>query len=88
MIIELQKLWLGKFVSARDYQVAKCIKNKKSITWVFNNDKMTLTAEQLEKTIKFSNKENESKYNAKQKYTLRNFPWKPDSVGEFASLGV
>ena len=70
------KLWQGKFVSVRDYEVQKAIRDGGMIL-THNGDKMTLTVDQL-KNLKPSPQLIKSKF--KGSYRLVDIPFKKETL--------
>ncbi len=74
MIKEVKKLWQGKYVSLRDYEVYKCQKLGQDMIVKYNGKTMTIPNQDLDKGI-VNNKPIQSKF--KGKYFLIDYTWKP-----------
>ena len=76
----IKRLW-NNLASVRDYVVKECIEKKLDlkITLLGSSDYMLIPADKIEEMEFQAHKtEMESKFNKGQKYTLVDFPWKPE----------
>jgi len=79
MIIHRDKLYQGKFIDLRSYEVKKALKKREPIIVVFKNQEMTLTPEDLKKKKLLLNKDPiPSKVNLGQSYYLYSYLFVPD----------
>ena len=78
--IELQKKY-GRFVTVRDKQVLDHIKANCPMVIIVQNDRMTLSVEQLRNGIRrFSDKSIASKFKNEKSFKLYSYLWVPDRL--------
>lgn len=70
---KVKKLWKGRFVSVRDYEIAKAI-TAGGMRIEFNNEVMQLSVDEL-KSLKPNGQSHQSKF--KGAYQLVDITWKP-----------
>ncbi len=98
MKIVREKLYQGKYIDLRSYEVEKALQRKERITAYYKGEKMTISPVDLKKKKLLLNKTPiDSKVNQGQKYYLYSYLWKPDKkvdinseeyLKEMAQLGV
>jgi len=90
--VKINRLWLGKYASVRDYQVKKALKEKKDLVIELeaNREKMHIPYEEIKKRALKTDVVYTSRINGK-KYKLVDFKWERqksvlDDIKNFSKL--
>jgi hypothetical protein len=78
---QVKKLWMGKFVSVRDYELTDAIE-KGGLLIEHDGEQMKMSVEDIKK-IKPSGKFHKAKFSGKiQSYQLCDITWKPSDTNQ------
>lgn len=78
MKVKVNKLWLGKYVSVRDYMAKKCINKGEDLEIIHGDESMIIPLSQIAEG-RLNQDEFISKID-KKKYKLIDYSWKPTRI--------